>query len=320
MTVILISVGVSLLDGAEDWRRHTSPVRAALRDHPPEGLITRSTATSAQAASRWLAGALAPATALGHDPVAAETLRDHARDALVHLWPVDMSAELNTFARAPQPGHRLRASDTAVLLCSDTVRGLLAGAWNAMALTGGDATRVRYVDDPRQVLACETGTATVARVPGLDIGNNTGFVTAMRWLGDLAHGLLHRSAAGPDPAVPEPLACHLSGGYKATIPYLIGLAEWLRSAGWNGTVDALVHHEATAGPPVRLPLRQIPAETVRDELGQGWDDHGQRRTRPPGLLAGYAYDYDPDRDVWALTPYGVGLRAVFGRQQPGLGG
>jgi hypothetical protein len=149
----------------------------------------------------------------------------------------------------------------------------------------------------------------------MDVGNQAGFVKAMGWMGTLAKGLLdqpHRAG--------EPLACQLSGGYKAAIPYLIGLAEWIRSAGWDGEVEAFVQHETTTGPPIRLPLRQIPAETVRLELGQGWDQHDRRTGRPPGLLAGYAYAYNEGRRAWELTPFGVGLRAVFGYSQPGLGG
>jgi hypothetical protein len=321
VTVFLISVGVSLLDSVEDQNRHTDPaVRTALRDHPPAELFdaaTAATAATADDASRWLAGALAPASDPAHDPASASALADHATAAIPRLWPAGFSAELETFARATQAGQRLGTSDTAVLICSDTVEGLLAGVWNAVALVAGDVSRVRYIDDPRQVKTSEVGTVTIARVPGMDVGNQAGFVKAMGWMGTLAKGLLDR----PHP-VGEPLACQLSGGYKAAIPYLIGLAEWIRSKGWDGEVAAFVQHETTTGHPIRLPLRQIPAESVQKELGEHWDQDGRRARRdpPPGLLAGYAYDYNEGRGEWELTPFGVGLRAVFGYSQPGLGG
>lgn len=324
MTVFLISVGVSLLENVEDYRRLSlsdPAVRTALRDHSPADLFdavtaaTTATATEADAASHWLTGALTSAGDTAHDPAAAEALRSHAAAARPDLWPASLSAELDTFAHATQAGQRLGPSDTAILICSDTVHGLLSGVWNGVALVGGDVSRVRYVVDPGQIRASEAGTVTIARVPGMDVGTEAGFVEAMGWMGALTRGLLDCPRSGR-----EPLECHLSGGYKAAIPYLIGLAEWIRSAGWDGAVEAFVRHEATTGRPIRLPLRQIPAETVRHELGQGWDKDGCRDGRPPGLLAGYAYDYNETLKKWELTPYGVGLLAVFGYRQPGLGG
>jgi hypothetical protein len=322
VTVFLISVGVSLLEKVEDFRNWL-PREAWSEFHkrPPAGLFDAAiaartaTATETDAASRWLTGALSPAGDPAQDPAAAKALRSHAVAVQPDLWPADLSAELDTFAHATRAGQRLGPSDTAILICSDTVAGLLAGVWNAVALVGGDVSRTRYLVDPGQVRTSEVGTVTIARVPGMDAGTEAGFVEAMGWMGALAKGLLdHPRLAG------EPLECHLSGGYKAAIPYLIGLVEWIRSAGQGGTVEAFVRHEETTGRPIRLPLRRIPREIVQDELGQGWDQDGSRDGRPPGLLDGYAYHYDETLKKWKLTPYGVGLRAVFGYRQPGLGG
>ena len=319
MTVFLVSVGVSLLDTVDDPNTCAeAEVRRALREHPPAELFDQVTGTAgatAMEADRWLTGALAQASDPVGDPAAAAALRDYTTKVKPDLWTADFSAELDTFARATQAGQRLGATDTAILICSDTARGLLAGVWNAMALVAGDISRIRYINDPQQVETSGAGTVTIARVPGMDAGDQTGFVKAMGWMGVLAKGLLNRPRL-PD----EPLACHLSGGYKAAIPYLIGLAEWIRSAGWGGEVGAFVQHETTAGRPIRLPLRQIPADTVQHELGQGWDQDNRRVARPPGVLDGYAYFFNTGRDQWELTSFGVGLRAVFGYSQPGLGG
>lgn len=314
MTVFLVSVGVSLLESAADYRKQTDrKVRDALRHYPPADLFRAITPATADTASQWLTGALSPVGEPAHSPTNAAALQARATCAESALWPSRMSAELDTFAGGAQAGHRLDRADTAILICSDTAPGLLAGVWNAVALAAGDVSRLRYIVDPRQVETSVAGTVTIARVPGLDVGDQAGFIEAMRWMGSLAKDLLDR----PRPRR-EPLVCHLSGGYKAAIPYLIGLTEWIRSAGWGGPVDAFVQHETTLGQRIRLPLRQIPAETVRSELGAGWDEDGRRKSRPAGMLEGYAYDWNEVRREWELTPFGVGLRAVFGSQQPGL--
>jgi hypothetical protein len=137
-----------------------------------------------------------------------------------------VSGELKTLARIPGTGYPLSRADTAVLACSDTSGGLLAGRWNAIALTGGDLSRVRYLGCPDAPLGPVRGHALVVRVPGLDAGEEDGFRRAMGGLGTLGRNLLQSGELRRG----EPILFCLTGGYKATMPYLIGLAEGLRAA------------------------------------------------------------------------------------------
>jgi hypothetical protein len=72
-------------------------------------------------------------------------------------------------ARLPLP-----ADDIAILVCSDTPGGMVAGVCNAAALTGGDLRRIRYLDSPEAAPARLRGCAVVVRVPGLDAGDADG--------------------------------------------------------------------------------------------------------------------------------------------------
>jgi hypothetical protein len=192
---------------------------------------------------------------------------------------------------------------------------LRAGLWNAAALVDGDLARIRYAADPQQATPPAVGQVLIVRVPGMDAGTQAGFVQAMRGLGRLAKRLLDRA----HPPAPEALRCYLSGGYKAAIPYLIGLVEWIWSAGWDGDVEAFVLHETTDAL-IPLPLRRIPRDLAVEALSTGWDTAGAHASHPHPALTGYAYDWDAVHQVWKLTPFGEGMREVFGFADPGLGG
>jgi hypothetical protein len=134
----------------------------------------------------------------------------------------------------------------------------------------------------------------------------------MRGLGTLGPSLRYGVARGR-----EPFRCYLSGGFKAAIPYLIGLAEGLRSLPGSGQVDAIVLHEITERDPIQLPLRRMEPGMVRDELS-GFDADGLGYREPEGFLEGYAYERFGSR-CWQLTAFGEGLRALFGISPEGLG-
>jgi hypothetical protein len=163
----------------------------------------------------------------------------------------------------------------------------------------------------------------MARVPGMDAGDEGGFRRAMGGLGTLARDVLRSGEL----AKGEPFRFYLSGGFKAAIPYLIGLAEGLRSLGQQPgvmsaphPVTAFVLHE-TAGkgePPIRLPLRRLIATQVEQELSR-FDVSGVRDGVPsPALLDGYAYEVEGKQCT--LTAFGEGLRALFGVGPEGSGG
>lgn len=320
MTVHFISVGVSLLDSLEAARErqelkgHAQLVRA-IRDRRPQHLLADQLIATAEEASDWLARALtsapAPFPADGPAGLLLETC------AAVHpgLWAAGLSAELDTFARAPGSSYPLHENDIAVLISSNTAVGLLAGLWNAAALVGGDLGRVCYLAEPGDPLTPSRGRAVLLRIPGLDTGDDSGFAEAMTGLGRFGRNLRDGKGISPD----EPFRFYLSGGFKAAIPYLIGLAEGLRSLDERRDVSAWVLHDATRSAAIRLPLRRLVMGTVQSQL-EGFGPDGTRRDPPgsPAVLEGYAYEKEQGGKVWRLTPFGRCLIALFGPGAEGL--
>lgn len=335
MTVHVISVGLSMLDSLADppGKLAGEPDLIAMIDrHEPLQLLPGD--SDRGAASEWLAGALAPGREPGRNAADADRLRKVSAAVQPNRWPRHMSAEVETFSRVPGTGFPLRAEDIAILICSDTPPGLLAGVWNALALTDGHLDRVRYLPDPGSTLRSVRGRAVLVRVPGMDAGSPEGFRQAMGGLGLLARHVFQYGQL----TKAEEFRFYLSGGFKAAIPYLIGLAEAVRSIDaarlralhaqdvvpdhWPYPVQAFVLHE-TAGPgapPIPLPLRTLVADAIRDELAD-FDANGRFRGElRRELLYGYAYEpaADGHEKSYALTAFGEGLRALFGVTPEGL--
>jgi hypothetical protein len=329
VTVHLISVGLSMRDALRDPYDKLAgepDLIAAIDRHKPLDLLPDD--GDGGAASEWLTGALAPEPGPGRDAAKADRIREVSAAVQPSRWPRHMSAEIETFGRVPGAGFPLRPDDIAILICSDTPRGLLAGVWNALALTDGDLSRVRYLPEPGSLPVDIRGRAVLVRVPYLDARDEGGFRRAMGGLGLLArHVFQHGKLSGPDT-----FQFYLSGGFKAAIPYLIGLAEAVRSidasrlrdlgaehlmpAEGPYPVEAFVLHETAppGTPPIRLPLRRLDADAVRYELS-GFDRRGHRRGKPDGaLLHGYAYESEgrPGKETCVLTAFGEGLRELFG--------
>jgi hypothetical protein len=317
VTVHFVSVGVSLLDSLDAPRQRTSlqpGLIQAIRDRRPQSLIAEQGHKTGNAASKWLTGVTSPQGSPSRDEGAAGLLSGVCADVHPELWPSALSAELDTFARAAGPGHRLRRGDVAVLISSDTVAGLTAGLWNAAALTAADLSRISYLPVPGEPPGALRGHAVLVRVPGLDAGDTTGFGEAMEGLGRLGRNLLDAHEISTE----ESLRFYLSGGFKAAIPYLIGLAEGLWSVDPRRDVSAWVLHDTTRSAAIRLPLRRFIAGTVKEQL-EGFTD-GTRPGKPggPPVLEGYAYEQDPGGKSWRLTPFGKGLRSLFGLGSEGL--
>jgi hypothetical protein len=323
MTVHLISIGKSILDFLSD------PYGQAGIDDTLADLISDSQATTifdgatpAETAAR-ITGCLD-----GTDAALAAELAALCQRIGIGRWPAGASAELGTFATAGGIRTGLPPGDVAVLITSDTSAGLAAALWNALALTGSDPAapgrdgtgldRVHYLTDLTAVRGpadltpifkplrdCPAGgPAVICRVPGLDAADSAGFRDAMGYLGWLAKGLLeHVHQQG------EEFRFYLSGGFKATIPYLIGLAEGIRGLA-RARVTAWVLHEAT-DTAIGLPLRKLAGDVVRSQLG--YFDGLVSVREPKGLqLDGYAYEQSDDGRRWELTAFGVGLRNLFG--------
>lgn len=339
MTVHLISVGLSVLRSLEDPHKVLQsggglldPVLDA--DPRPHELLSGGRDADRVRADEWMSAEFGPDSGESAGP-----LRDLAGRVRPGKWPRHMSAELDTFARVTGGSFLLRSDDIAVLICSDTPEGLLAGAWNALAAADGEFSRIRYASGPGEpsVLGGARGSVVLVRVTGMDAGNDE-FRDAMRGLGFLARNLFASGTLRPG----EEFRFYLSGGFKAAVPYLIGLAEAIRSVDDKclnllGATDltpvpepcwpvaAYVQHETAPlnSKPIRVPLRRLVADSVRDELA-GYDDSGLRPGRPGwNLLEGYAYDAQKKKwgkeQTCRLTPFGEGLRALFGtgRQRPG---
>jgi len=316
VTVHLISVGLSLRDALHDPRKAFATDRDRLdREEGIAAAMPLAVLDEKQTGdevSTWLTAALSAPGDPGYDATVATRIADQCRAMSPGLWPPGISAELDTFHRVAGAGVPLSHDDIAVLISSDTAPGLVAALWNAVALTGGDLARVGFLPDSDAHPGDVRGRALIVRVRGMDAATERGFVTAMRGLGLLGRHLIHRGETREGEAV----RCYLSGGFKAAIPYLIGLAEGLRSLPETGPVAAYVLHESTASAPILLPLRRIAPERVRKELSSlRWD--APTATEPPSdFLDGYAYEKTPDG--WRLTAFGAGLQALFGIAPPGL--
>jgi hypothetical protein len=277
-------------------------------------LISTADGTPAEtpaAVREWLHGCL-----VDRDESLRTRFLDMCGKAAPRLWPNRVSAELESLAGLSGKA-ALSADDNALLIASDTVTGLTSALWNAAVLADIDLDRVGYVPDldPRRPIGTVRGQVAIVRVPGMSTGTPSGFHEAMRGLGVLGRHLVDAPGLPAD----EPFAVNLSGGYRAAIPYLIGLAEGLRSVPGNRTVEAYVRHEETQSDVIRLPLRHVESESVIHELRSGWDNEGRRPNKPKdGVLGGYAYEEDRDGGGWRLTPFGEGLRALFGTGEEGL--
>jgi hypothetical protein len=318
VTVHVISVGLSILDALSDPRRTFRDVpeqSGAVRQEEPGRLLEKAGVRGDKnKATGWLEQALAP----GSDSEAAGQLAAVVKVVRPDRWPSEISAEITTFAGMPGARRPLHIGDIAVLVCSDTPDGLLAGIWNAAVLAGADLSRIGYLTEPGGPFGAARGRVLMVRVPGLDAGDERGFRAAMAGLGMLGRNLLRSGELREG----EAFRFYLSGGFKAAIPYLIGLAEGLRSVDLSHPVDAFVQHE-TAGPgvpPIRLPLRRFIAAQVEEELA-GYDDSGVRSGVPGvALLAGYAYEVSGNGKNCTLSAFGAGLRALFGVGPDGHGG
>ncbi|MGH3329580.1 MAG: hypothetical protein ACRDPT_17610 [Streptomycetales bacterium] len=308
MTAHLISVGKSLL---EFFAAPDEFVDAALAeriaDVKPHRMIVNQTG-GPEPVDAWLRRCL-----VDRDPETLDRLGDACEKITPRLWPARVSAELDTFARVPSSRVPMDPADIAVLISSDTADGLIAALWNAVALAHGDLDRILYLSDPEDGLEVEPGNAVVARVRGMDVGDESGFRTAMRGFGVLGGQLARRWEGQED----VPFRCYLSGGFKAAIPCLISLAEGLRSLPGKRPVDAYVLHELTEGPAIKVPLRFLPPEVVREELTR-FSDGSSRHPPKDRRLEGYAYEEHKAECCWRLTPHGEGLLALFQAAPEGL--
>ncbi|MBE3002173.1 hypothetical protein IDM40_26240 [Nocardiopsis sp. HNM0947] len=200
--------------------------------------------------------------------------------------------------------------DLVLLLASDSTQGLANAIWNALILARGDHKRVWYRDSLNHVTpdAGARQQVVIMRIPHLDVETNSQFQSALESLTDLAE--LIQGHGVPDDENPvrdgDELVFHITGGYRSTLPYLIAIAEWLRSLRSEVSAQLL---PKKGGETMSLPLRKLDPNDVKDELsafaGGSWSRKGPQ-TR---MLLGYAYT--KTRGGFELNELGKCMRTLF---------
>jgi len=285
MTVHIVPVGLSIQDGLGSSRG--SPSDATSRTNARR-LLDRLIAKFAINRHRAIAALLAtPRTELFTE-----------LSGLLSPWNAKVSAEVSSLAKC-EP--LLDASNGVVLVATDTDEGLMCAALNAIRMK---PTLARYVDSPA-ALHDVLGAVTVVRIPGMDIAN-TDFTRAMRHLGELAR-ILHDMSTMQVP--PQEFEFHLSGGYKAAMPYFLAVAEGMRSL-YNGTrVRANCMHE-NSDALIRVPLRFFP-DTFRSAMIAELTNVCEGLDPDTRGLEGYGYEFCQSEVRFELTAIGHGLLSLL---------
>jgi hypothetical protein len=187
------------------------------------------------------------------DPAA--LLADDDESTAIRTAEWKLAAEWTSLAVHPA------TSGPAVYLASDTDVGLRAATLLALRHTTqgtGYGGVVRYVHDINHgpPIADHVDRVTVVRVPGLDF-RSPGEANERTWhaLGQLGNELARAARSHGWPVV-----LHLSGGFKAAIPYLLVMAEGIRTrlqpAKPDLDVTAVCIHESSiqTGNPTLVPL------------------------------------------------------------------
>jgi hypothetical protein len=329
MTVHLITVGNSLRENrAEHPRFRDVMAEGDFADADRLGItvdndVDRAARATVDGLLRRLGGEGGP------DAVAVALVEEACRDLGAvsdngaNTWPACCSAESESL-NSVTGRHTVSAGDLVVLLVSDTPVGLLSGLWNAVHLAGPIDTfqRLDYAggDTKLEGLGAR-GRVRIQVVSDLDLARPGRFNEAMGRLGEIGCAVLR------DLNHDEDILVHLSGGYKATIPFMIGIAEGMRSVSLGGLPPAsvravVVHRDSVEGHrrrPVDVPLRRLKEGDLRTELRE-FDASDRARCTTSGAvgrgndaLLGYAYDQtEQGATVAELTPFGHGLRALVG--------
>lgn len=201
--------------------------------------------------------------------------------------------------------------DLVVLLASDTTKGLANALWNALALAEGDQKRVWYRDSLDHVRPAGgiRQQIVVMRVPYLDVESKGEFPRALQSLTGLAELIEGHGVPRDEKLVgkKEDLVFHVTGGYRSTLPYLIAIAEWLRSLRVGKVSAQLLPKKG--GATMSLPLRKLDEHDVKDELGVFTGGTRTLKLPQTRLLLGYAYT--ERLGGFELTDFGRSMRTLF---------
>jgi hypothetical protein len=272
----VVPVGISLLN-ALDRKLMDREIRTALRNAlnpavlrgqagpqgPPDPVRQAIRAASRQASGRLDFATLLPGVA---GPL--QALR--GRPDLCAEWQ-SVAVETNN----PPAGDPDDGRPAYVFISTDTDEGLRAGTFLAAGFSGD--TNVYYVDNPQAEFrsrAIEPGQAYLCRVPGLDLAKAAGINDGTwRAIGDIGHTIAETARLAPDGR--WRVVLHLSGGYKAMIPYLLVMAEGINSVcknpdrttkGREPTLRAFMLHESDDSYRVDVPVRALEGKLFADLL------------------------------------------------------
>src|SRR5262249_47017450 len=171
---------------------------------------------------------------------------------------------------------------------------------------------LRYAPAPDRTHECTPATVTIVRIPGMDLAHADDFTTSMRHLGLLGRRLhdLHPTA---------PVKFHLSGGYKAAMPFFMSIAEGMRTLRDDpDTVTACCLHEQTQGLNrlITVPLRFFSVE-LRGPLDVDLAAVAAGGRPTHHVADGWAYER-VGAGKYRFTPFGEGLRVLLDPTGPAL--
>lgn len=182
----------------------------------------------------------------------------------------DMAAEWTSIASSlNDPRYACVDGEAYVFLATDTDQGLRAATLLSQPYQRSSA---RYLDEPlaagRPVL--EPGDVVVCRIPDLDLGTLTPTTTTWRSLG--VAGRMVADTATQTARGEWHVIVHLSGGYKAMIPYLMVLAEAIHSrlrdaapdAADRPSIRAVVTHESNRDRVIDVVVRAVEGDLLAD--------------------------------------------------------
>jgi len=138
-----------------------------------------------------------------------------------------MAAEWTSVtAVAAEPRHGAAGGEAYVFIATDSDGGLRAATLVAARYR---RTTMRYLHEPVTTgrLLFKPGEVYICRIPDLDLGNREPTITTWRSLGVV--GRLVADTAQQTGRGEWNVVVHLSGGYKAMIPYLMVLGEGIHS-------------------------------------------------------------------------------------------
>ena len=292
MNTFILTCGISVLENMEEGKHfssHTPPTREDVD-------VARSWAEgerlNEQPAAKWLPG-----------------LEDALAPLDLSKWEDRVSAERASLVASSVP--RPDGDDSIVLLASDTATGVLAALingrilaeqldksllyWPQIPQAGMEPAVVRGDrDEPSRAVH-------VIRIPSLQPKTARELLDG---LAGLAHSLWWWSVnLGRDA---QRGILHLSGGYKAVLPHLTALAEYVNAKLLLGRLEVYCLHEIS-NEAIRIPLRRVDWKNHLEELKAV---HAGRLPKNSDLID-FAWEVGPK-----LNPLGGAVLALLGRADP----